>query len=124
MFLPPRGAHADPLLLVPALAEAKATRITLTPSLLASLLRIFDAEPLLPDLHVRLADTIFGPGSLVMSTRVSVLDLPCPELGTLPGASLNRASTEQGKLTLLNPQHFNLLPLRSGRENHVKRVVH
>lgn len=53
MFLPPRGAHADPLVLVPALAKAKVTRITLTPSLLASLLRTSDAKPLLPDLHVR-----------------------------------------------------------------------
>lgn len=53
MFLPPGGAHADPLVLVPALAKAKVTRITLTPSLLASLLRTSDADPLLPDLHVR-----------------------------------------------------------------------
>lgn len=68
MFLPPRGAHADPLLLVPALAEAKATRITLTPSLLASLLRTCDAEPLLPDLHVRRSLGV-SPG---MTARASV----------------------------------------------------
>ena len=53
MFLAPRGAHADPLVLVPALIKAKVTRITLTPSLLASMLRTSDADPLLPDLHVR-----------------------------------------------------------------------
>jgi len=53
LFLPPPGAHADPLRLVPALTEAKATRITLTPSLLASLLRVSGADPLLPSLHVR-----------------------------------------------------------------------
>ncbi|CAM9120330.1 unnamed protein product [Laminaria digitata] len=53
LFLAPDGAHADPLLLVPALIEARVTRITLTPSLLASLLRTADsyASPLLPDLH-------------------------------------------------------------------------
>lgn len=62
MFLPQRGAHADPLVLVPALAKAKATRITLTPSLLASLLRTSVADPVLPDAHVRRIDT--NPGCL------------------------------------------------------------
>ncbi|CAM9786417.1 unnamed protein product [Ectocarpus sp. 6 AP-2014] len=53
LFLPTPGAHADPLLLAPALAEVKATRITLTPSLLASMLRTTssDTETLLPDVH-------------------------------------------------------------------------
>lgn len=57
MFLPDYGAQADPLLLVPALARAKVTRITLTPSLLASILRTTTSQPLLPDLHVRLGGT-------------------------------------------------------------------
>ncbi|CAM9510055.1 unnamed protein product, partial [Hapterophycus canaliculatus] len=51
IFLPDSGAHADPLLLVPALASAKASRITLTPSLLASVLRTTSSQTLLPDLH-------------------------------------------------------------------------
>ncbi|CAM9529879.1 unnamed protein product [Scytosiphon promiscuus] len=51
IFLPDFRAHADPLLLVPALANAKASRITLTPSLLASILRTTCSDPLLPDLH-------------------------------------------------------------------------
>lgn len=58
MFFPPRGAHADPLVLVPALVKAMVTRITLTPSLLASLLRSSDANPVLPDLHVRCVGTL------------------------------------------------------------------
>ena len=66
LFLAPDGAHADPLLLVPYLVKAKVTRITLTPSLLASLLRTADsyASPLLPDLHVS-CGRVIATGNIV-----------------------------------------------------------
>lgn len=66
LFLVPDGAHADPLLLVPALVEARVTRITLTPSLLASLLRTAAsyARPLLPDLHVS-CDRLIAQGRTI-----------------------------------------------------------
>lgn len=58
-FSPPSSAHADPLLLAPAMAEAKATRVALTTSLLAPMLRTAssDTEMFLADLHVRRLDS-------------------------------------------------------------------
>lgn len=55
VLLPPAGASSDTLRLVPALSEARATRITLTPSLLSSIIRTGNPSdgPLLPSVHVR-----------------------------------------------------------------------
>lgn len=82
LFLPPDGAAADPLLLVPSLAEARVTRITVTPSLLASLLRTAGsaADPVLPDLHVR---------SRMKKKRPSVLPSPCIRRTPLCSVSLH-----------------------------------
>ncbi|CAB1106926.1 unnamed protein product [Ectocarpus sp. CCAP 1310/34] len=102
LFLPTPGAHADPLLLAPALAEAKATRITLTPSLLASMLRTTtsDTEKLLPDVHGAQLINLYGStevsGDATFCTLDDIIDTergcagfrPSGDMGVLIGKPL------------------------------------
>ena len=76
LALLPDGVAADPLRLVPALADARVTRITLTPSLLSLILRTTAtlAGPLLPDLHVR----------WVISRSGCAVAYPLPPTGRAP----------------------------------------
>ncbi|CAM9869823.1 unnamed protein product, partial [Choristocarpus tenellus] len=54
LYLPPQRATADPTVLIPALSRSGATRLTLTPSLLSSMLRLtrITKKELPPALHM------------------------------------------------------------------------